>query len=433
MTRARLRSTASALLVCLALIAALAGAVGPASARDVRVRHGLYGVHDGSLHSFGAVHPGSIRLWDAGVQWQEIETSRHHYTWTRLDQLVTAAQAAHAKVTFVVAMTPHFYASSPTSPPRTVRPYKRFVRALMKRYRTFHGKRGISAYQVWNEANITTFWTGSMRRLVGFTRGMDQVRDRYDPHAEVIAPPMVTRLGYQQKGIAAYYGQRLNGVPVWRYVDAVALSLYPLPRYGHHAGVPEDSMMLLGQVRRILHRAGVPASKPIWNTEVNYGLNSGARGGTPAKPISSARQASNVVRTYLLNAANGVRRVFWYRYDMSLHAGGGTIGNTLLAKPRDASQILPAGGAYRRAQHWMHGTLVGTHGHRPCRHDGHGTYTCVVRDSSGTRHVYWNPFHSATVRLPRGVHHRQGVLGAIHPVTPRSSLKVGYRPVMVSR
>ena len=30
----------------------------------------------------------------------------------------------------------------------------------MKRYRSFHGARGIANYQVWNEANITTFWTG---------------------------------------------------------------------------------------------------------------------------------------------------------------------------------------------------------------------------------------------------------------------------------
>ena len=45
----------------------------------------------------------------------------------------------------------------------------------------------------------------------------------------------------------------------------------------------------------------------------------------------------------------------------------------------------------------------------------------------------FDPFHGARVKLPPGVHQRQGVLGATSPVQPRSVLKVGYKPVMVSR
>jgi hypothetical protein len=79
----------------------------------------------------------------------------------------------------------------------------------------------------------------------------------------------------------------------------------------------------------------------------------------------------------------------------------------------------------------MHGKLLGTAKHPPCRRDKHGTYTCVVRDSSGRRYVYWNPFHGAKVRLPKRVHHVQGVLGATSSVKPRSTLRVTYKPVMV--
>ena len=42
----------------------------PAQASNVKVAKSLFGMHDGSsgVASFGAVHEGSIRLWDTGVK-----------------------------------------------------------------------------------------------------------------------------------------------------------------------------------------------------------------------------------------------------------------------------------------------------------------------------------------------------------------------------
>jgi hypothetical protein len=419
----------TALLGTLALLGCM-----PASATDVHVRHALFGMHDGTsdTSSLSRIHVGSVRLWDVGVQWREIEQAKDHYTWARLDALVRAAQRRHAEVTMVVGMTPSFYSSDPTKLPATHVPeYRSFVKAVMKRYRSFQGRRGIAAYQPWNESNIATFWTGSVGEMARLTKVMHDAARKVDPPAKVVAPSMVTRLGYQVDGLAKYYHQRVGGKRVWRYVDAVALSLYPLPTYRKRTGVPEDAIRQLHAVERRLRRAGVPGSKPIWGTEINYGLRSGSRGGTAAHRISDARQASNVMRTYLLNAANGVKRVFWYRYDMGRLDGGGSLANTVLTHPNDSTALTAAGHAYARAQLWMHGTLLGTAQHRPCQKNQLGTYRCVVKDSSGKRYIYWNPFHGSRVRLPRHVHHRQGVLGAVSSVRPRSTIKVDSKPVMV--
>jgi hypothetical protein len=419
------------LVVGLALLGAPA-----ATARNVRVSHVLFGAHDTTVGgpSYSRIHEGSIRLWDAGVRWEQVETHQGVYNWSRLDQLVTDAQHAHAQVTMVVAMTPRWYSSSDTAPPRRLAPYKRFAAALMKRYRNFHGARGIAAYQVWNEPNIKTFYSGSMGKLAALTRALAQVRNRYDPHAKVVAPSMVTRLGYEQKGIASYYRQRVGGVPVWRFVNATAFSLYPLARVNGHIGGPEDYIALLNQVKRILHNDHVPASKAIWNTEINYGLTSGGVY-NGVRPLTATRQAANVMRTYLLSAAHGVRRVFWYRYDWGKNVTGGVpLGNTRLSDTNNAFKLTAAGHAYARVQKWMHGTLVGpTRKARPCQRNRQGTYTCVVRDSTGTRRIYWNPYRTASVRLPRGVHHLQGVLGAISTVRPRQLLSVNFKPVLVYR
>ncbi len=421
-----------------ALTGTLAATTTAASADQVHVAHALFGMHDGSSsktspatsRSYAHLHEGAVRLWDVGVQWRDIERTRGQYTWTKLDQLVSDAQAAHAEVTMVVAMTPSFYSSDPRKPPRNLAHYRDFVAALMHRYKVFQGSRGIASYEVWNEVNISTFWTGSMRRLAQLSKTMHDVRDRVDRKAQVIAPPMVTRLPFEQDWMQKYYRSRLNGTKVWHFYDAVALSLYPMPKYGRRLGVPEDGITLLHQVKRRLHAAGVPGSMPIWNTEVNYGLQSGAQGGTGAARISNARQAANIARTYLLNAANGVKRVFWYRYDMSPIAGGGTLGNTLLSDPMNAAQVTPVARSYVTVQQWMHGRLVGPRGKRPCQRDARGTYTCVVTDASGTRRIYWNPFHRATVRLAPGARHVHGLLGGQTKVRGGSRLTVDFRPVM---
>lgn len=324
----------------------------------------------------------------------------------------------------VVAGTPSFYSKDPWNVPAThIGDYKAFVAHVMKRY----GRR-ISAYQVWNEGNIKTFWTGTFAKLARLTQAMDQVRDKFARRAKVIAPPMVTRLKFEMKGLSSFYNQRVGGKAVWRYVDAVALSLYPTERAGTRLAVPEDSIRLLHAAKQRLRAAGVPGSKPIWNTEVNYGMGSGT-----AVKISDARQIANVMRTYLLNAANGVKRVFWYRYDWGYLPGtAGTLGNTLLTSPTNSGSLRPAGKAYLRIQQWMHGTLLGTRTGPPCRTDRHGTYTCVVKDSSGVRRIYWNPFHRAKVRLASNAHHKTTEFGVRDRVKPRSTLAVNYKPVMVS-
>ncbi|MDX6357709.1 MAG: polysaccharide biosynthesis protein PslG, partial [Nocardioidaceae bacterium] len=279
----------------------------------VRVPSAYFGIHDGSLQSYGRASFGSIRLWDVGVTWRDIETAPGVYDWSRLDTQVAAAQAHGVQVTLVLAMTPSFYAAAPTLPPTDLSHYADYVRAVMTRYRDVNGQRGIAAYQVWNEGNISTFWTGDMGQLAQLTKVVHDARDAVDPGATVVAPSFAMRMKYETDGFSAFQSQQVDGVPVWHYYDANALSLYPMATYGGRPGGPEDAMALLASAHSLLARAGVPAALPVWGTEINYGLPSGAPGQLTATPISDARQVANVLRTYVLGAARGLSRLFWYR------------------------------------------------------------------------------------------------------------------------
>lgn len=415
-----------------------------AHVQSVKVRPRLFGVHDANLHSLSHHSTGSIRLWDAGVMWTDLQPDGTAMDFSRLDQIVTLAHQNGTEVTLVLGLTPKFAAPDPTSPTYAtempkVALYQHYVTAVMKHYKNFFGKgkRGIANYQVWNEANISTFWTGTPAQMATLTRTVWKIRNSVDPGAKVIAPAQVTRLGYQQTWTKKFYALRSGGRPVWKYVDAISLNLYPLALYpsGSHTrpGRPEDSMALLAQERGILHKDRVSRKIPIWNTEVNYGLNAGALGGTPSTPIPAALQIAYVFRTYLLNAAASVGRVDWYAYDMGVMPGGGTLGNTLLTDPTDRTTglLTPAGRAFTRVQSWMAGTLIGTRKHAPCTKDKRGTYTCVVKYHKGMGRIYWNPTKSAKVTLVKSAKTRVDEYGHSTSVKGGKRIKVTYEPVLV--
>ena len=421
-------------LLALAFVATLSPPAGARAAHRTRIHvpPGFFGIHDASRQAYGHLGFGALRIWDAGAAWSNIETSPGRYDWTQLDSLVRAAQAHHVKVTLVLGMTPSFYADSRSEPPADVSRFAAYVRAVMARYRDFEGRRGIESYQVWNEGNVSTFWTGTPQQLARLTAVVARARHAVDPGATVVAPSFAARLRSQQRWISAYQRQRVDGRHVWRYYDVNALSLYPRETYGSRTGGPEDAIALLGQVRKRLERAGVPAAVPLWATEVNYGLPGGQPGQTTARPISNRRQVANVLRTYLLGAARGLARVYWYRYDWGRVAGGGTLGNTLLTDPDDHSRLTPAGRAVGTAEHWLDGRLVASPGHhRACTRDRKGTYTCLVRHGHRVRTILWNPHHRVRVQV-RGATSRQDERGRWTSMRSGNDVvRVGFRPVMV--
>jgi hypothetical protein len=191
------------------------------------------------------------------------------------------------------------------------------------------------------------------------------------------------------------------------WVDVVSLQLYPPA-----AGSPEDSMAILDADRTLLAKHSV--TKPIWNTEVNYGLT----GSGTVRPLAPARQGAFVARTYLLNAAHDVGRVYWYAWD----ALG--IANTAMVAA-DRATPTAAGRAFRRVRSWLNGTRVS------CDQDAAGTYTCLLSHSKETRRVYWNPRRE--VRISVTATRVERLDGSKRAVPEgRTRINVDYSPVLVS-
>ena len=409
-----------------AVVATLAPAT-PASAVTVPIDKRLFGMHDTDPTSWPGVSTGSVRLWDTGVTWADLEPNQGDWRWDRLDAIVNAAQARGVEVTLVLGQTPA-WADDPASEgvgPQympSITAWNDYVATVVNRYKSWNGKRGIAAYQVWNEANIVNYWgqnsQNTPQKMAQLTSAAYGVVKSLDPGALVVGPAFATRLSWQRTYSGMFYGARVNGIQVWKRMDAISLNLYPTD-----SGSPETSMKLLSAARQQLALRGVPSSKPIWNTEINYGLATGGSGASAA--IGAEKQAAYVLRTYLLNAANGIKRVDWYVWDRP------QIGNTKLSTSTGAQTL--AGKAFNLAQSWMlGGKLVGpSRTAKPCTKDSKGTYTCVITYSGGVKRVYWNPSKTVTVTTAKTATFKVGIYGLRSKVKGGSKIRVDYRPVMV--
>lgn len=420
----RLRLAAAA---ALGLATVVAGPVAPAAqaATAPTITAEYFGTHHGRLGDQGWPQTsaiGSIRLWDTGTAWNQIETTPGVYDWSRVDAMVRLAAAHRSRVLLVLGQTPSFHAVNPAAPGfygsgATSMPsqtaWKSYVTAAAVRNKTVW-KNAVD-FQVWNEANVSGFWSGSPAEMAALTLWTRAYLNAAGNKTKLVAPALVTRLYNQQQWIKSFYAQKPGGRNVSSYVDALSFQLYPLA-----TGTPEDSMALLGKVKTVLKKNKI--LKPIYNTEVNYGLVGGAMTGPQANaaPISAAARDSNVARTYLLNAQNGVSRVYWYSWDLQ------GISNTPMVTS-NGTTLTAAGRSLGVVRSWILGTKPAG-----CTKAKNGTYTCTFTAGKTVKRAVWKPTGAATkVVAPKKTSSYITLTGAKRSTKAGKKITVGALPVLL--
>ena len=304
----------------------------------------LFGTHVKSL-ALGTepVPPraGSVRLWDSGVSWRELEPAKGQFNWAAMDSAVSQAEGAGAQeIVWVHGSTPQWAAKDPTVPglygPGTSSPpvtadYLDTLRAIATRYR---GR--ITAYQVWNEANISIFYQGSPKAMAKLTRRAKEVLDEADPDAVLVGASTTVRSAGPVK---PWYGRYTDALAELGWpVDAMAVHLYPPAEEG-----ADDRAGYIRMIRPWLAERGWTG--PLWDTEVNYGER---RDFADVEVIVPQRRAAAwVARTYIDSIELGIDRVHWYSWNDHI-LGIDQVDATTGA-------ILPAGQAYLTIQEWLSG------------------------------------------------------------------------------
>ncbi len=258
---------------------------------------------------------GMHRLWDLGVTWKDVNPAAGSFTWTALDAQVSKAEAAGAKPLLVLGMTPQWAAANPgagdprwgagtASPPRDINDWTAYVTAVVDRY----GSR-IAAYELWNEANLATFWTGTADQMADLTAAAYPIIKAKQPDAIVLLPSVTLRLRASMRRFVGPFLAALGtrGFPF----DGFAIHTYPAGNLG-----PQDRVNdIVYWQSTVVNQLGADSpilDRLIFDTEVNYGL--AGPGATPGRSYSDAEGASIIQQTYLDSQSLGIDATFWYLY-----------------------------------------------------------------------------------------------------------------------
>ena len=397
-----------ALLVApVALALAVSGAlVAPANAGPP-VQPNEFGLHVPAIANGEdpQTNYGAVRLWDSGVAWGQVQQARGKFWWNGMNGAIANANDQGVDILYVLGSTPTWAASNKNQgryPNRgaasmpSMRDWKRWVNEVSKRYGG-----SIDSYQIWNEANLKDFWAGSPRQMALLTREAYKIIKRNDPTAQVVSASSTVRLQSAYKRFFPKYLRELRkmGWPV----DVISVHTYP-----ESTGTPATRVNYIKQVKADMRKAGVPATKQLWDTEINYGL-AGPGPRFPKRNIDPTTGAAWVAQTYLDNLLYGVDQAYWYFWFNNSPVLGIQMNDG-----------LPAATAYSTVRDWL------AFSYYNCQ-EGE-VNVCQLGDNNNVKTVVWTSNASGAYTVPQGVSQTCTALNECTPVTPGSRVTIGSMP-----
>lgn len=353
------------------------------------------------------------------TSWHEMEPVKGRWDFRALDLAVARAESEGVEVLLTLGYPPRWAADRThvgnwnpghALAPESMQDWETYLRQVVGRY-----KGRIKFYELMNEPHFTEVdgWQSKVRfpvaRMVEMARIATQVIREIDPGAKLVSmSPSGQAGGIKRVDVFLKAG---GG----RYVDAIGFHFY--------SKTPEHMATLVKSLREVL-RANGQDHLDIWNTETGYYIDG------PDKPHGKARRpdwqtlhtpeqgAAVVSRALVLGAAAGLRRFYWYSWDipfLSLTYGRGQTLN-------------PAGRAYIKTERWLRDAAI-----RECRSADDSLWVCELRRGERKARLVWNTQGELDWKLPAGWQVRQiePLTGEALPVHRVGVLRVGEAPVLL--
>jgi hypothetical protein len=298
---------------------ALSAVTGTALGADAPLVTGIH-VHDPvNVDAAARVGYRAIRLWDTATAWSNVQTYPGTWNFDRADRYLAQASRDGLAVLWTLGNTPRWASMRPNEPcaygkgcaaePADIENWRRYVRTVATRYR---GR--VACYEPWNEVSFPTdpqfvspgtggapgqFFSGSVQEMVRLAGVAYEEIKQADPQACVLSP------SFHPSGDWAQKFDRYLAAGGGAYMDVVSQHFY-------FRDEPEQAVPTIRAMRAVMARHGV-ADRPLWNTEVGvaFGADAGQWAGLRPEDVVY----SLTLRSYVLNAAEGVARVYWYAYD----------------------------------------------------------------------------------------------------------------------
>lgn len=371
-----------------------------------------------TLQDFEGIEPevqyATTRTWDAyagsasaypGLDWPHISQTPGAYDFTALDAFINYNESRDADIIYTFGRVPQWASTNPNEAscnygpgqcaPPTPAAWNSFVRAIVT-----HAAGRIKYWEIWNEPNNPSSYSGSIPTMVTLAQSAYQIVKSIDPSAVVLSPAVTASSG-----------------PGWlsTYLsDGGDQSTEAIAFHGYGNGVAEDISSIVKTYKTVLSAHGL-SNLPLWDTESGWADGDGAYLVT----LSSSQQAAFVAKYYLLQWPLGVSRSVWYAFD-------GTAQWGQMWDPADGLQ--PDAVAYQQVSNWMIGASMTS----PCGLTGNGIWTCgLARPGGYEAQVLWDSTGSANWQTAGKFVQYRDLSGSVTPLSPQQLLTIGNQPVLL--
>jgi hypothetical protein len=312
----------------LALAAAALAALALAAPADAKLGRGFVGMTADDVFAgddnyrttnLSAMAAVGVRTLRQTFDWGMIERTPGVYDLSYHDDFVAKASAHGIRILPVLFNPPAFHRptrGAAACPPYQLDSFERFAIAVAQRYgrngtlwaeRPEVPKNPITAYQVWNEPSLRSYWCNrkpSARRYVAMLREVGRAIKSVDRRAQIVTAAIPSSKLRSAVRLERYVGQMYRA-RARRHFDSLALNPYAKNRV--------ELRRLLRSIRRVMNR-NRDRRKPIWITELGW-ADAGPRHRFNVGPVGQARriaQAFALIRK--LHRPLRLNGVVYYRW-----------------------------------------------------------------------------------------------------------------------
>jgi hypothetical protein len=362
----------------------------------------------------------SWRVITGETAWYSLEPEKGVWKFGALDRAVARAQDKGVEILFTLGYPARWAADTGLRrewnpgyalPPRSMADWEDYLRQVVRRY-----KGRIKYYELMNEPLFTEVdesWRSTrdfpVATMVEMARIASRVIRKIDPEARLVSMSPSGKLN-GVKQVDAFL--KAGG---GEYVDVVGFHFY--------APGPEHIPGLVNALRSTLVKSGRPHLE-IWNTESGFYIDGPdiphGKSKRPAHhPLYSPELgAAAVSRALTLGAASGLRRFYWYSWD---------IPGLALAYGR-GKEINLAGRAYIKTESWLRGATI-----NECRTADDVLWVCSLNRGGRQARLVWNTKGARNWEVPAQWQARQfeSLQGESRVVSSPPKLVVAESPILI--
>jgi hypothetical protein len=360
---------------------------------------------------------GAWRLWDAAVTWNNLEPSKSEWHFETLENYVSMAELHNVEVVLPLGLSPKWASARPdeissygpgnAAEPANIEDWKNYVRTVATKY-----KGRIHYYELWNEVNLSGFYSGSVDQMLTMAKEAYQIIKSIDPSASVVSPSCVasdSRIAWFEEYLKKGGGQ---------YADIIGYHFYVSPN------APEQMVPFIGKVKQIIADNNL-SGKPLWNTESGWYIENHnstvAAEGSFSKVLTDSEASAYVARSYVLNWASGVNRFFWYAWD----------NNNMGFVEKDGKTVKAPATAYAQTYNWLNGAKMIS-----CGKNNQGTWVIrLVKSDNKAAWIVWNADNPVNMDLPRewNAKSMKNLAGNVSSVASVTQLEISQSPILIEQ